>query len=563
MSTTLRSIQFLKCSTSGGAPLRTNWGIVHIRRSATSKALRKLHSGRGAISNGLGKPSLREVRHFRWLIESSNSEGAPFWTALRKLHFFRCATSEGFGRCGTSDGFEKAPFREELGQLYEATRIMLVEATIEDAPNPIRTIAQIVAAALAQDRAQNQTPPASSSQPVVEERQIPEPVSGNQASVGNTVPVENDVIKQLAELKDRIEKMSVVKEKDPVTNFHITEYVLHPTSSTSFKTFKHTTFEGDKDPYSHLSEFLRVSQMNRNVESSNQNQSVSSNTVGAVNERVRREFTDLGRPLSTVLRPCIKNGILLKLLVDPTKPVHGRYMDRNYDYHQCKGHLTDECFKLRHDIQDLIDSGKITKPSERNKPSTKNNPLPQYPYNYPPRKSQSCGSINAIGSGLPEEVVLAEAEWEERMCAMLNIWDDCNSDEEGKMPVKIEIEKSITVKVDDVLEDEDDQIQLAIQKSLVDQEEQWYYSSEEDVNEVGVQSLTRSGRVYNPDSSVQAKGKEIAADGIKKKATEKGREEPKEKKKQEEVVKVQKKTVEVENKSRYFIMGFADSIQRA
>ncbi|KDP42058.1 hypothetical protein JCGZ_03269 [Jatropha curcas] len=50
------------------------------------------------------------------------------------------------------------------------------------------------------------------------------------------------------------------------------------------------------------------------------------------------------------------------------------------------------------------------------------------------------------------------------MCAMLNIWDDCSSDEEGKMPVKIEIEKSITVKVGEVPESEDEQIQLAIQK---------------------------------------------------------------------------------------------------
>ncbi|XP_037497916.1 uncharacterized protein LOC119371594 [Jatropha curcas] len=73
------------------------------------------------------------------------------------------------------------------------------------------------------------------------------------------------------------------------------------------------------------------------------------------------------------------------------------------DYHQCKGHSTDECFKLRHDIQDLIDSGKITKPSDKSKPSTKNNPLPQYQYNYPPRKSHSGGSVNAIGSGLSEE----------------------------------------------------------------------------------------------------------------------------------------------------------------
>ncbi|KDP22943.1 hypothetical protein JCGZ_01836 [Jatropha curcas] len=91
-----------------------------------------------------------------------------------------------------------------------------------------------------------------------------------------------------------------------------------------------------------------------------------------------------------------------------------------------------------------------------------------------------------------------------------------------KVPVKIEIEKSITVKVGDVPKDEDEQLQLAIQKSLVDQEEQWYYSSEEEVNEVGIQSLTRSGRVYNPESSMQAKGKEIAIDGAKKRMTEKG-----------------------------------------
>ncbi|KDP33383.1 hypothetical protein JCGZ_13455 [Jatropha curcas] len=61
----------------------------------------------------------------------------------------------------------------------------------------IRTIAQIVAAALAQDRAQNQTTLPSSSQPVVEERQTPDPVSDNQTSMGNTTPVENDVFKNL------------------------------------------------------------------------------------------------------------------------------------------------------------------------------------------------------------------------------------------------------------------------------------------------------------------------------------------------------------------------------
>ncbi|KDP24931.1 hypothetical protein JCGZ_24412 [Jatropha curcas] len=94
---------------------------------------------------------------------------------------------------------------------------------------------------------------------------------------------------------------------------------------------------------------------------------------------------------------------------------------------------------------------------------------------------EESGSVNAIRSGLPEELVLAEAELEQRMCAMLNIWDDCSNEEEvERKPVKVEIEKSITVQVGEVPDNEDEQIQLAIQKSSADQADQWYYSSDED-----------------------------------------------------------------------------------
>ncbi|KDP20214.1 hypothetical protein JCGZ_10593 [Jatropha curcas] len=48
------------------------------------------------------------------------------------------------------------------------------------------------------------------------------------------------------------------------------------------------------------------------------------------------------------------------------------------------------------------------------------------------------------------------------------------------------------VKVGDVPEDEDEQLQLAIQKSLADQEDKWYYSSEEEVNEFGAQSIAKN-----------------------------------------------------------------------
>ncbi|KDP37774.1 hypothetical protein JCGZ_06453 [Jatropha curcas] len=46
----------------------------------------------------------------------------------------------------------------------------------------------MIAAALAQDRAQNQVPPNSSNQPIVEGRDYPEPTSGHQASADNASP---------------------------------------------------------------------------------------------------------------------------------------------------------------------------------------------------------------------------------------------------------------------------------------------------------------------------------------------------------------------------------------
>ncbi|KDP32921.1 hypothetical protein JCGZ_13702 [Jatropha curcas] len=298
-------------------------------------------------------------------------------------------------------------------------------------PAQIRTISEIIAAALAQDRAQNQVPPTSSNQPIVEGREAPEHTLGHQASADNTSPTENELIKQMAELKDKVERISVSKEKDPVINFHVTEYVLKPTNSTSSK---HTLFEENDDPRSHLSESIRVAQMNqygeedvlrgfpqtsyknymkrydglevgirraglnfeelynkkkktsrgfgnyrssnsnhnRNVGHAATNQLGSSNTVRAVKEKKKREFTDLGMPLSAVMRSCIENGVLSKLPINPFKPIQGRFADQDCEYHQCKGHSTDNCLKLRHDIQDLIDSGKITKPPEHNEPAPGN-----------------------------------------------------------------------------------------------------------------------------------------------------------------------------------------------
>ena len=70
-----------------------------------------------------------------------------------------------------------------------------------------------------------------------------------------------------------------------------------------------------------------------------------------------------------------------------------------YKYHQTIGHDTDVCTRLRYEIQDLIDTGKIFNPKTR-KPNTQNNPLPNY-RNAPPPDA----TILTIGTGLTEEQV--------------------------------------------------------------------------------------------------------------------------------------------------------------
>ena len=100
--------------------------------------------------------------------------------------------------------------------------------------------------------------------------------------------------------------------------------------------------------------------------------------VNAVN--VCREFTPLGMTLSQALETLSTKGFIKSL--DP-----GRYTPNtfspNYNaseyckYHQNHGHSIDKCTHLHHDIEDLIQVGKIPKPPI-NLPSIKRNPLPDY-----------------------------------------------------------------------------------------------------------------------------------------------------------------------------------------
>ncbi|KAF5933094.1 hypothetical protein HYC85_029265 [Camellia sinensis] len=109
--------------------------------------------------------------------------------------------------------------------------------------------------------------------------------------------------------------------------------------------------------------------------------------------RGQRTFTPLYMPLTKVLGILIRKNHLKPLEPKPLpNPLPPSYDPAKYcAYHQQHGHDTDRCYRLRHEIQDLIDKQVIAPPD---KPNVTTNPLP--PHNQPPPPNR----INFIQTGV-------------------------------------------------------------------------------------------------------------------------------------------------------------------
>ena len=109
--------------------------------------------------------------------------------------------------------------------------------------------------------------------------------------------------------------------------------------------------------------------------------------------RGQRTFTPLYMPLSKALGVLIRKKHLKPLepkpLPNPLPPSHdpAKYCA----YHQQHGHDTARCYRLRHEIQDLIDKQVIAPPD---KPNVTTNPLPPHNQAPPPNR------INFIQTGV-------------------------------------------------------------------------------------------------------------------------------------------------------------------
>ena len=99
-----------------------------------------------------------------------------------------------------------------------------------------------------------------------------------------------------------------------------------------------------------------------------------------------RRFSNFNQPLSKVLERLVQKGLLRPLInVKPLSPNSPGYDPNSYcNFHQAIGHPTNTCIRLKHEIQELIDSKIITDPKKSNpNQNTKTNPFLNHP-NVPP-----------------------------------------------------------------------------------------------------------------------------------------------------------------------------------
>ncbi|XP_074300013.1 uncharacterized protein LOC141631211 [Silene latifolia] len=99
--------------------------------------------------------------------------------------------------------------------------------------------------------------------------------------------------------------------------------------------------------------------------------------VNTVEQKPRREFTDLGMSLSRALDRLIKEGYIKPIGPTPDPANKSpKWRENEYcKYHRGKGHDTDYCFTLRNAIQNLIDNRTIPLPKAARKPNNNKNPL--------------------------------------------------------------------------------------------------------------------------------------------------------------------------------------------
>ena len=104
----------------------------------------------------------------------------------------------------------------------------------------------------------------------------------------------------------------------------------------------------------------------RRPASNRANEGPEINALSPIPQRSKkRNFSDLGMPLSQALQKLMERGKLEPLApTPPPNPLPSYYDASKFcAFHQNPGHDTDRCQRLRHEIQNLIDDKVISAPN--------------------------------------------------------------------------------------------------------------------------------------------------------------------------------------------------------
>ncbi|KAJ9167545.1 hypothetical protein P3X46_022189 [Hevea brasiliensis] len=106
----------------------------------------------------------------------------------------------------------------------------------------------------------------------------------------------------------------------------------------------------------------------------------------------------------------------------PPNPLPPNYNANLYcQFHQTHGHDTDRCFRLKHEVQDLIDAKKIADPE--NRPNTRTNPMPNH--NVPPPPGLYMISTTSIDPDQILNLIQPIQKLDEPRSVMtIDIWDN-------------------------------------------------------------------------------------------------------------------------------------------
>ncbi|KAL2943503.1 Phosphatidylinositol 3-kinase VPS34, partial [Bienertia sinuspersici] len=128
--------------------------------------------------------------------------------------------------------------------------------------------------------------------------------------------------------------------------------------------------------------------------------------------RLKREYTPLGMTYTQAFDCHKSQGLISPIGPTPDPAPENRSLRWDLakccKYRQGKGHSTEECFKLKYLLQDMVEDGRLLIPPSAKKPNTRTNPLTTLYIHTEEAPFNPTALITQIGQPIPNIVVFED-----------------------------------------------------------------------------------------------------------------------------------------------------------